>query len=130
MRRVMLVAALFAGMVCLSAAEAQNAAAAPAAQVPGPVITMHVSRCTVRLIDKYGYLQQLEGTLDGKKVLLESDSRVTGLFSASDVGILPPGDYPVQLVEEKQVEVGVVRKYMLTLPGGKQRKYNLMGLSE
>lgn len=99
--------------------------------VPSPTaLTFHVTRSEQISDTKVFQEQRLEGTLDGKRVILRSEGSVfIGGISGNGL-VLPLGDYPAQLVEDKQADGGVFRRYLLTYPSGKQGKYLLVGFLE
>ncbi len=120
---------LFALLGCIGYLRAQEATSA-SSQTKAASGIFHVSHCTsVAYPNGNGYVQHVDGTLDGKKIQLESEV-ISGKLLIGNPQTLPLGDYPLQLVEEKQVEWGITRRYLLTMPNGKQLKYKLVGLSE
>ena|SRR5665213_1842374 len=109
--------------VAMMAAGGHAAAWGQAATASGAPGVLHVSRSSVAYETHIRYLK-LWGTIDGKKV------EMIAAFGFGRTWVVAPGDYPVRVTHDENVEKGISRTYDVEVMPGKHQTFELTGLAE
>ena len=109
--------------VAMMAAGGHAAAWGQAVTASGAPGVLHVSRSSASYVTNIRYLK-LWGTIDGKKV------EMTAAYGFGRTWVVAPGDYPVRVTHDENMEKGISRTYDVEVMPGKHQTFELTGLAE
>jgi len=109
--------------VAMMAAGGHVVARGQAATASGAPGMLYVSRSSVVYLPG-ARLLKLWGTIDGKKVEMIAD------YKFGRTWIVAPGDYPVRVTRDENMEKGISRTYDVEVMPGKHQTFDLTGIAE